>query len=106
MGQQEATAINTFNGEPSSNTEIAALGKWLPDKLYGNRQINLQDGTVDGKTVLSGVIETDDGMRGNSIDYLVNDFHCSSTRLTSSQYKPPASPKAMSLNLQRAVLSR
>ncbi len=48
--------------------EIACTGNGYLINCSG-RQINLQDGTVDGRAVLSGVVETDDGMRGNSIDY-------------------------------------
>ena len=48
--------------------EIACTGNGSLINCSG-RQINLQDGTVDGRAVLSGVVETDDGMRGNSIDY-------------------------------------
>ena len=33
------------------------------------RLINTRDGTVDGRAVLSGAVETDDGIRGVSIDY-------------------------------------
>ena len=33
------------------------------------RRYNLQEGTVDGRAVLSGAVQTDDGRRGASIDY-------------------------------------
>ena len=48
--------------------DIACTGKG-PLITCSGRRINLQDGTVDGRAVLSGAVETDDGMRGASIDY-------------------------------------
>ena len=33
------------------------------------RRYNLQEGTVDGRAVLSGAVQTDDGRRGASISY-------------------------------------
>ena len=53
----------------SSNTGILPAVEMAPLINCSGRQINLQDGTVDGRAVLSGVVETDDGMRGASIDY-------------------------------------
>ncbi len=48
--------------------DIACTGNGYLLNCSG-RQINLQDGTVDGTAVLSGAVKTDDGMRGASIYY-------------------------------------